>query len=74
MIAEIVRQAIGLFVDDGFLAASILAAVSVASALAFSAAAPSWVAGLILTLTLPAALGASVLRGAWKARRETRDG
>ena len=74
MIAEIAKQAIGLFVDDELLAASILVAVGIASALALSAAAPSWVAGLVLTLTLPSALGASVMRGARRAQRATREG
>jgi hypothetical protein len=69
MIVEIVRQLIGLFVDDGFLAAAILAAVAIASALALFGAEPAWLAGLILTLALPAALAASVVRS---ARRETR--
>jgi hypothetical protein len=73
MIGAIVAQLIGLFVDDGFLAAAILAGVAVASALAF-AAAPTWVVGLQLTLALPAALAASVMLGARLARREGRGG
>ena len=36
MIGEIVKQLIGLFVDDEFLAAAILVAVAVAGALVFS--------------------------------------
>lgn len=68
MIGAIVAQLIGLFVDDGFLAAAILAAVAVASTLAL-AAVPAWVAGLLLTLALPAALAASVMLGARQARQ-----
>ena len=72
MSGAIVAQLIGLFVDDEFLAAAILAAVAVAGALALSAAAPAWVAGLILTLALPAALAASVVLSARHARQKTR--
>jgi hypothetical protein len=71
MIGAIVAQLIGLFVDDEFLAAAILATVAVAGALALSAVAPAWVAGLLLTLALPAALAASVLRSVWRARSGT---
>jgi hypothetical protein len=69
MIGEIARQLIGLFVDDGFLAASILGAVAVASALVFLGAAPS-----VLTLALPAALAASVALSVWRARPPERGG
>jgi hydrogenase maturation factor len=69
MIGAIVKQLIGLFVDDELLAAAILCVVGVISALALSGAAPAWLVGLLLTLALPAVLAASVLRG---ARRETR--
>jgi hypothetical protein len=72
MTGAIVRL-IGLFVDDGVLAAAILVAVALASALALTAAAP-WVAGLLLTLAMPAALAVSVLRSAWRPRRETPGG
>jgi len=71
MIGVVVRQLIGLFVDDELLAAAILCVVGVISALALSGAAPAWLVGLMLTLALPAALAASVLRS---ARRGTRDG
>ena len=33
---------------------------------------PTWLAGLILTLALPAALALSVLRSVWRARRPNR--
>jgi hypothetical protein len=69
MIGAIVKQLIGLFVDDELLAAAILCVVALITALTLSGAAPSWVAGLLLTLALPAALAASVLRS---ARREKR--
>jgi len=71
MIGAIATQLVGLFADDGFLAAAILAVVAVAGALAL-AAEPPWIAGLILTLALPAALAASVVLGARQAGRKTR--
>ena len=74
MIGEIVKQLIGLFVDDEFLALAILAIIAVAGALAFVGVSPTWLAGLILTLALPAALASSVLRSAWRARRQKRGG
>jgi hypothetical protein len=74
MIAEVMRPLIGLFVDDEFLAAGILAAVAVATGLALFAAAPPWLVGLVLTLALPAMLAASVARSAWRAHRDERNG
>jgi hypothetical protein len=74
MIGEIVKQLIGLFVDDEFLAVAILAIVVVAGALAFLGVSPTWLAGAILTLALPGALASSVLLSAWRARRPTRRG
>jgi hypothetical protein len=74
MIEEIAKQTIGLFVDDEYLAAAILAAVAVAGALVFLGAAPAWLAGLMLTLAMPAALAAGVMRSVWRARRPTRGG
>jgi hypothetical protein len=71
MIGAVATQLLGLFVDDGFLAAGILVAVAVASALAL-AAAPTWISGLILALALPAALTASVIVGARQAGRKAR--
>jgi hypothetical protein len=68
MIGAIVKQVIALFVDDELLAASILCAVVLIGALTLSGAAPAWVAGLLLTLALPAALAASVLIGARRGR------
>ncbi len=71
MIGAVVKQLFGLFVDDELLAATILCAVALISALALSGVAPGWLVGLLLTLALPAALVASVLRS---ARRGTRSG
>jgi hypothetical protein len=68
MIGAIVKELIGLFVDDGLLAASILCAIVLISALALSGVAPVWFVGLMLALALPAALAASVLRS---TRRQT---
>jgi hypothetical protein len=69
MIAVILKQLISLFVDDELLAAVILCAVGLIGALALSGAAPDWLVGLMLVLALPAALAASVLRGARRATR-----
>jgi hypothetical protein len=69
MIGAIVKQLVGLFVDDELLAAAILCVVGVVSVLMLSGVAPDWLAGLLLTLALPAALAASVLRS---ARRKSR--
>jgi hypothetical protein len=71
MIGAIVKQLIGLFVDDELLAVAILCAVGLISALAISGTAPVWLVGFMLALALPAALAASVLRS---ARRGTRGG
>jgi len=69
MISVIVKQLIGLFVDDGLLAAAILCIVAVVSALALFGGAPGWLSGLLLTLALPATLAASVWRSAWRDKR-----
>ncbi len=69
MIGAIVKQLVGLFVDDELLAAAILVAVGFISVLKLSGAGPAWLAGLLLTLTLPAALAVSVLRSARPAKR-----
>jgi hypothetical protein len=73
MIGRISSQLIGLFVDDEFLAAGILAAVAIVAILARFAAAPPALAGLLLVLSLPTILAASVLRGALRARRRERE-
>ena len=69
MIGGIAKQLIGLFVDDEFLAAGILAVVAVVALLRFVAAAPAWLAGLLLAVLLPGMLAASVLRSSRRARR-----
>ena len=71
MIRAIASQIAALFVDDGLLAASILCLVAVIGALTLSGSWPAWVAGLLLTLALPAALAASVVKS---ARRGTQRG
>ena len=69
MIGAIVKQLIGLFVDDELLAAAILCVVGFIIVLTLSGAGPAWLAGLLLTLALPAALAASVLRSARRMAR-----
>jgi hypothetical protein len=69
MISAAVKELIGLFVDDEFLAAAILCVVGFISGVMLSGVAPGWLAGLLLTLALPAALAASVLRSARRATR-----
>jgi hypothetical protein len=69
MIGAIVKELIGLFVDDELLAATILCVVALISALALSGLAPGWLVGLLLAITLPATLVASVLRGAEREKR-----
>ena len=67
MIGAVVKELIGLFVDDELLAATILCVVALISVLALSGVAPGWLVGLMLALALPAALVASVLRSARRA-------
>ena len=69
MIGAVVKELIGLFVDDELLAAAILCVVGLVSVVALSGVAPGWVVGLMLALSLPAALAASVLRSARRATR-----
>ncbi len=69
MIGAIAKQLIALFVDDGLLAAAILCVVGFISVVTLSGIAPGWLAGLLLTLALPAALAGSVLRSARRAAR-----
>ena len=63
MIGAIFKELIGLFVDDELLAAAILCAVALITALALTGLTPSWLVGLLLAVILPAALTVSVLRG-----------
>jgi hypothetical protein len=69
MIVAAVKELIGLFVDDELLAVAVLCLVGFISVLTLSGAGPAWLAGLLLTLALPAALAASVLRSARRATR-----
>ena len=69
MIGAAVKELIGLFVDDELLAGAILCVVGFISVLTLFGVAPAWLAGLLLTLALPIALAASVLRS---ARRKSR--
>ncbi len=69
MIGEIVKQVIGLFVDDELLAVGILVAVAVVALLELLGALPTWATGLLLAVSLPAALAASVLRSARRTRQ-----
>ena len=72
MIGRIVNQLVGLFVDDELLAVAVLAAVALVALLAWFAALPPALAGLLLALSLPAILAASVLRGVRRARGRER--
>jgi hypothetical protein len=69
MIGGIVKPLIGLFVDDGLLAVGILVAVAVIGLLTLLGALPTWAAGLLLAISLPATLAASVLMSVRRARR-----
>jgi hypothetical protein len=71
MIGAIVKELVGLFVDDEFLAAAILCIVGVISALTLFGGAPSWLAGLLLMLALPATLAASVWLSAGREKRRS---
>ena len=72
MIGAIVMQLIGLFVDDELLAVGILVVVAVVAVLTWIGAAPAWLAGLLLTVLLPATLAASVLRSMRRPQRPDR--
>jgi len=69
MIGEIFSSLLGLFLDDGFLAVSVLAVVCVIGTLMLTGAAPAWIGGLVLALALPAALALSVTRSARRMQR-----
>jgi hypothetical protein len=68
MIGAIAKQVIGLFVDDELLAVGILVVVAAVALLTWIGAAPAWLAGLLLTVLLPATLAASVLRSVGRPR------
>ncbi len=69
MIGEIAWQLIGLFVDDELLAVAILAAVAVIALLTLLGALPTWGTGLLLAVSLPATLAASVVRSVRRPQR-----
>ena len=68
-----IKELIGLFVDDEFLAAAILVVVATAAALALYGAAPPWVVGILLTVALPAVLVAGVVRTVRQAREQGKE-
>jgi hypothetical protein len=74
VIGRVVRQLIGLFVDDGLLAVGILVTVAAVASLTLLGALPAWAAGLLLAVSMPAALAASVARGARRPHRPAREG
>jgi hypothetical protein len=59
----ILREIVGLFVDDEGLAIAIVAVVAVAALLAFGLHAPSIATGLVIVVGCLAALAFSVQRG-----------
>ena len=69
MIGPILKEILGLFVDDEILAIGILAIVGAAAAIAFTAWGGPTVAALVLVIGLPAILVADVLL---TLRRSTR--
>ncbi len=69
MIGEVVKQLVGLFVDDEFMAVGILVAVAVVALLTLLGVLPTWTAGLVLAVSLPSVLAASVMRSVQRARR-----
>ena len=60
-LAAIVSEVIGLFVDDGWLAAAIVAVVALAGVIALLIPNASLAAGLVLLLGCPGVLVANVL-------------
>jgi hypothetical protein len=62
MIRSVLKQLIGLFVDDEFLALAILAVVAIVAALAFSGIVSKASCGIGLVIALPLVLVLSILR------------
>ena len=60
----IVRELIGMFIDDGFLAVAILAVVALAALFSFILAAPPWLTGAVLLIGTVGVLISSAMRGA----------
>ncbi len=69
MITAVVKELIGLFVDDELLALAIVCVVGLVSVLTLAGFGPAWLAGVLLTLALPAVLVVSVLRSAGRKTR-----
>jgi hypothetical protein len=69
MIRGILEQLVGLFVDDELLATGILVAVAIVGLLVLLGIVPTWLAGLLLTISLPIVLAGSVVRSAKRARQ-----
>ena len=63
------HELIGLFVEDGAFALTILGVTALAAICALALPAPAWAAGAILLFGALAALAASVVGAAAKARR-----
>jgi hypothetical protein len=64
VVAGLLREFVGLFVDDAGLALSVLGVVAAALVLAFGMHAPSFVTGAAIVLGCVSALIVSVRRGA----------
>jgi hypothetical protein len=70
MIRSVLKELIGLFVDDEFLALAILAVVAIVGVLAFSGIVSKASCGLALVIALPLVLVLSVLRTLRRAARQ----
>ena len=69
MIGSIIKEIVGLFVDDEILAIGILAIVGAAAAIAFTPRAGPTAAALVLVIGLPAILIADVMLTLRRATR-----
>ena len=69
MIGSIFKELLALFIDDEFLALAILLCCGGISLLALGELISPLVTALLLLITLPAVLVASVMRGVRRARR-----
>ena len=67
LLSLIVRELVGMFIDDKFLAMAVLAVVTLAAACAFLLAAPQLVVGGILLVGCVFVLVSSVLRRSRKS-------
>ena len=67
ILATILRELLGLFIDDEFLAAAIFAVIALATALALLFEAPQLIVGTTLVVGCVGVLMLSVTRGARKA-------